>query len=361
MIGAAPSLRFVLPPEQVAPTPPEGRGLARDEVRLMVSGADGIVDTRFRSLADHLTPADLIVVNTSPTMPAALRATMRGDEVGVHLSTLRDDGSWVVELRAADNTGPILSGVPNEVIHLLPRGSLRLIEPYDGGELGGVRLWRTRLEVPGGVRAFTGLHGRPIRYSYVPGEWPLDAYQTVFADFAAWPGSAEMPSAGRAFSPRVVAALRAKGIQLASIRLDTGVSSQEAGESPYPERFEVSADTAALVNRIGLTGGRVIAVGTTVARALETVANEAGVVREGDGWTNLVLGPDRPSRVVTGLITGFHPPEASHLKLLQAVAGHDLVEASYELALELNYLWHEFGDSCLLLPANRHAEYSVAA
>ena len=360
MITAPASLRFELPTRLVASAPPEDRGLRRDQVRLLVAGAGEPVDARFDSLADHLSAGDLLVVNTSPTMAAALQGTMRGKRVVVHLSNLQEDGAWAIEVREPDHSGPVLGGFPHEVVRLAGGGSVRLIAPADGGEIGATRLWRAELDVPGGVRRCSDRHGRPIRYSYVDRDWPLSMYQTAFGDPTSWPGSAEMPSAGRPFTPRILQDLRRSGVEIASIRLDTGVSSQEAGEAPYAERFEVSAHTASSVNRARARGGRVVAVGTTVTRALETAADQVGRVRAASGWTDLVLGPNRPVRVVDGLITGFHPPAASHLELLQAVAGHDVVAAAYERALAAGYLWHEFGDSSLLLADKRIARQLAA-
>jgi S-adenosylmethionine:tRNA ribosyltransferase-isomerase len=189
-------------------------------------------------------------------------------------------------------------------------------------------------------------HGRPIRYGYVPRSWPLEAYQTVFATE---PGSAEMPSAARPFTHELVTALVSRGVLLTPITLHTGVSSQEDGEPPQPERYRVPATTAALVNHVRDSGGRVVAVGTTVTRALESAVID-GVVQPSAGWTDLVLGPQRPAQVVTGLVTGWHEPGTSHLQLLRAVAGASLVEAAYDEASRRGFLWHEFGDSCLLLP-----------
>ena len=145
----------------------------------------------------------------------------------------------------------------------------------------------------------------------------------------------------------------ARGVTIAPVVLHCGVSSQELGEPPLPERFAVPEDTARLVNSAVWAGRRVVAVGTTVVRALETVAADWGTVRPGCGWTDLVLGPDRPARVVTGLVSGLHPPEASHLLLLEAVAGADLVQEAYAAAVPNGYLWHEFGDSMLFLPGPR--------
>jgi S-adenosylmethionine:tRNA ribosyltransferase-isomerase len=188
--------------------------------------------------------------------------------------------------------------------------------------------------------------GEPIRYGYVDRRWPLDTYQNVYANT---PGSAEMPSAGRPFTEELIAALPAHGIKLATICLHTGVSSPERHEPPFPERYDVPDDTARLVACTRAAGGRVIAVGTTVVRALETVVGDDGTVRAGAGWTDLVIEPDRELGAVDGLITGWHEPEASHLMMLEAIGGAELLERSYAEAIRRGYLWHEFGDSHLIL------------
>src|SRR5205823_9431625 len=176
---------------------------------------------------------------------------------------------------------------------------------------------------------------------------PLAAYQSVFARS---PGSAEMPSAGRPFTPELVTDLVVAGVVIAPITLHAGVASLEAGEPPLPERFTVPEPTAQLVNLTRAEGRRVVAVGTTCTRALESAADAGGTVRPRHGWTDLVLGTGHPARIVNGLVTGWHDPEASHLALLEAVAGKELVRAAYLEAEKAGYLWHEFGDSCLLLP-----------
>jgi S-adenosylmethionine:tRNA ribosyltransferase-isomerase len=216
------------------------------------------------------------------------------------------------------------------------------------------RLWVAAMtglgDSDGGVEAFLAAHGRPIRYSYVPEEWPLSAYQSVFSRD---PGSAEMPSAARPFTADLVIDLIAAGVVIAPITLHAGVASLEAGEQPLPERFSVPGTTTRLVNLTRSIGRRVVAVGTTVTRALESAAGADGTVVARHGWTDLVLGAEHPAQVVTGLITGWHDPEASHLALLEAVAGRALVKAAYAEAAKTGasgYLGHEFGDSCLLLP-----------
>jgi S-adenosylmethionine:tRNA ribosyltransferase-isomerase len=197
--------------------------------------------------------------------------------------------------------------------------------------------------LPQPLEAYLAAHGKPIRYAHEPHDHPLADHQTIFA---AEPGSAEMPSAGRPFTRRAVAALRARGVSIAKLVLHTGVSSQERGERPYPERYRVPKATAAFANR----ARRVIAVGTTVVRALETVTDERGAVHPGEGWTSLVVTPERGVRAVDGLITGWHEPDASHLLMLEAIAGRELLERSYAAAVEHGYRWHEFGDSHLILP-----------
>jgi len=357
-----PQTRFELPDELNATGPPEARGLARDEVRLLVAdGRRPVRHARFRDLDRHLRPGDLLVVNTSATLAAAVDGTRFGTgrrilPTVVHVATALDDGRWVVELRTApDGSRPVLDARPGERVRLPDGATLTLLEPHREPPTGpgaaggdGVRLWRaaTLADLAGVLRR----HGRPIRYGYVAGEWPLSAYQTVFARE---PGSAEMPSAGRPFTTELVTRLVTAGVLVAPVVLHTGVSSLESHEPPPAERFAVPAATAALVNWTRGNGGRVIGVGTTVTRALESAATDDGTVTARAGWTDLVLGPHRPARVLDGLVTGLHAPGASHLLLLEAVVGARVVRQAYDAALERRYLWHEFGDTSLLLRPRR--------
>jgi S-adenosylmethionine:tRNA ribosyltransferase-isomerase len=185
-----------------------------------------------------------------------------------------------------------------------------------------------------------------VRYGANAKPWPLEHYQTVYANE---PGSAEMPSAGRAFTPRLITQLVGRGIGVAPVVLHTGVSSLEAHEHPYEERYRVPPATARLVNSTRAAGGRVLAVGTTVVRALESVAAGSGEVGTGEGWTGLVITPERGVRSIDGLLTGWHEPSASHLGLVEAVGGRELIETSYRAALQEGYLWHEFGDLHLVI------------
>jgi S-adenosylmethionine:tRNA ribosyltransferase-isomerase len=322
-------------------------------VRLLAATPDGLVHATFAGLGRYLQPGDLLVVNTSATIAAALDGS-RGDGplVTVHFSTpltesSQDDATWLVELR--QNTAGrerVLDATVGETITLPAGASLALHYRYP--ESDSDRLWAASVKTEvSTVDEYLARYGRPIRYSYVPDPWPLSDYQTVFSREA---GSAEMPSAGRPFTGDLVASLIAAGVSFAPITLHTGVASLEAHELPLPERFSVSEPTAHLINLARSDGGRIVAVGTTCTRAVESAADESGVVRATSGWTDLVLGYGRPARVVNGLITGWHDPEASHLALLQVVAGSKLVSAAYAEAERADYLWHEFGDSCLLLP-----------
>ena len=334
-----------------ADRPPEQRGLTRDGVRLLVATTDGLAHARFRDIPRFLSPGDLLVVNTSGTLAAAVDGNRAdGSPVTVHFSTPLEDGCWLAELRHGDDErARVTDAKPAETIALPGQVELTLLHRYP--DPMAERLWVTAVAgtaTAGGVESYLAALGRPIRYSYVPGQWPLSAYQTVFSRH---PGSAEMPSAGRPFTAELVTGLITAGVIIAPVTLHAGVASLEAGELPLPERFTVPEPTATLVNVTKLAGRRVVAVGTTVTRALESAAGLEGTVRHDRGWTDLVLGAEHPARVVDGLITGWHDPEASHLALLEAVAGTALVKAAYAEADEAGYLGHEFGDSCILLPA----------
>jgi S-adenosylmethionine:tRNA ribosyltransferase-isomerase len=346
---ASPLTRFARSPGSDASEPPEARGLDRDEVRLLVADSDGVHHAQFLDLGQYLSPGDLLVVNNSATIAAAVDGRRDSTQpVAAHFSMVRDDGSWVVELRPPEPaTGHLPDITPGEVVELAAGAELVVLESYPQPLVEGARLWRARLALEGEPAAYLARHGRPIRYAYVSHSWPLTTYQTVFARI---PGSAEMASAARPFTPELVTSLVSSGVAIAPITLHAGVSSAEAGEPPVAERFEVPAATAQLVNLTRASGGRVVAVGTTVTRALETAASRHGVVSAAAGWTDLVIGPDRPTRVVDGLITGWHEAGASHLLLLEAVAGPALVAMAYDAAVAAGYLWHEFGDSALLLP-----------
>lgn len=343
-----------LPESMIATDPPEARGLARDEVRLLVTHVedDSVIHTRFTHFPEFLREGDVIVVNTSATLNAALAARRpNGEEIELHLSQRLSADEWVVELRLPTlrGTEPLRTATAGETIEIPAGGAVNLLSHYTRDVTGPSesRLWLADVSLPEDYDRYLEVHGFPIRYGYVPRQWPLFYHQTMFART---PGSAEMPSAGRPFSTRVVEALIRKGISIAPILLHTGVSSLEDHEPPYPEFYRVEPGTARLVNEARDRGGRAVAIGTTSARALETVTNSRGKVEAGEGWTDLVITADRGLDVVDGMLTGFHEPRASHLAMLYALAGRAHVDHAYAAAVRRKYLWHEFGDVHLILP-----------
>ena len=363
--GAAQApLSFELPPELEAGEPPEARGLRRDEVRLMVSYLDDdrVVHSSFGDLPDFLEPGDTLVVNTSGTMNAALGGERgNGTPLTVHLSTHLPADLWVVELRSSSGGEPVLDGEPGEVL-ILPEGaSLVLQTPYlsekrrRSGEAN--RLWISTLNLSANFNDYLDRHGSPIRYRYVRESWPVSYYQSVYATEV---GSAEMPSAGRAFTPELITRLVANGVRIVPLILHTGVASLEDDEPPYEEFYRVPPETADAINAARTAGRRVIAVGTTVVRALETVTDRDGVTHPGEGWTDLYITPERGVRAVNAMLTGLHETRSTHLSMLEALAGSTSscplaatgrghLEVAYAEALDKGYLWHEFGDLHLIL------------
>lgn len=332
------ALDFVLPPQLEAHEPPEVRGDGRDDVRMIVSdrAAGTVVDAHFRELPEFLRPGDLLVLNTSGTLPAALTALREnGEEIALHWSTSLPGGLAVLEPRK-------IEGRAGEILTLPGASTATLLAPYRQSR----RLWIARLDIGVPIADYLHRWGRPIRYPYVAHQFPLQAYQTVYARTE---GSAEMPSAGRPFTRSMLACLRARNVGIARLLLHTGVASLESHEAPYEEWYEVPLRTAERVRKAKNEGGRVIAVGTTVVRALESSVDQNGDVVASRGWTDVVITPERGVRVVDGLLTGLHEPRASHLAMLEAIAGRATLEEAYGVALNRRYLWHEFGDLHLIV------------
>ena len=343
------SLDFELPSDLEAGEPPEAKGLRRDEVRMMVSRGQEVAHAEFRDLPDFLEPGDVLIVNTSGTMNAALQAERAdGQEVEVHLSTRLPGGLWVVELRlpSDDVTEPFFHAGASETLSLTDGGTLTLHAPYGVVHGERVRLWLSSLSLPLPPDEYLSRYGAPIRYGYVKEGWPSSYYQTVYATET---GSAEMPSAGRAFTPELITNLVARGVHVAPLLLHTGVASLEEDEPPYEEFYRVPPGTARLANMAHAAGRRVIAIGTTVIRALETVTGDDGIVHPGEGWTNVYITPEWGIRAADGMLTGLHEPRSSHLAMLEALAGRNLLDIAYAAALKEGYLWHEFGDLHLIL------------
>jgi S-adenosylmethionine:tRNA ribosyltransferase-isomerase len=361
-------LHFELPPELEAGEPPEARGLRRDEVRLMVSYLDDnrIVHSRFGDLPEFLEAGDTLVVNTSGTMNAALPAERSdGSPLTVHLSTHLPADLWVVELRSSSGDEPVLDGKCGEVLLLPEDVSMILQIPYLSEKRQhdeeSNRLWISTLNLPVNLNDYLDRFGSPIRYRYVRESWPAGYYQTIYATEM---GSAEMPSAGRAFTPELITRLVANGVRVVPLILHTGVASLEDDEPPYEEFYRVPPETAAAINAARAAGRRVVAIGTTVVRALETVTDRDGSTHPGEGWTDVFITPERGIRSVDAMLTGLHEPRSTHLSMLEALAGSvsacplatsgtDHLEVAYSEALKRDYLWHEFGDLHLILPGHQ--------
>ena len=358
MIARDAPLDFHLPPELEAGEPPEARGLERDDVRLMVSyrADERIEHMQFHDLPEMLEAGDVVVINTSGTMNAALAARRAdGKRLEVHVSTHLPGDVWIVEVREPTEhaTRQFLQARAGERLEL-PGGvtvTLHVSYPRDerAGEARavGTRLWVASFEPGMEIERLLERYGFPIRYDYVKRAWPSEYYQTVYATEI---GSAEMPSAGRAFTPALITRMVAKGIQFAPLILHTGVASLEDHEPPYEEFYRVPLATAQAVNAAHAGGRRVIAVGTTVIRALETVTDAARTTHPGEGWTRLVITPERGIAAVDGMLTGLHEPRATHLAMLEALVGRQHLQRTYAAAIEKEYLWHEFGDLHLMLP-----------
>lgn len=351
MISYPPAFHFERPPGYEATMPPESRGIDRDHVRLLVTRGDAVEHHRFTDLPALLRPGDLLVVNDSATLAASLRgalpARLGGTPFVLNLSTRYGARLWLAEPREDVGLPGSLALQPGDEVRLGEGGELvaRMVAPHPGLP----RLWFVSFTTP--VESWLATLGRPIRYAYVPEELPLTAYQTVFARV---PGSAEMPSAGRPFTTRVLRALSDRGVEIATVTLHTGVSSLEI-EGPleqatlYAEPFVVPERTAAVMRRCRARGGRVVAVGTTVVRALES-AMRNGRLWPMRGFTRRFVRPGRFGGSVDGILTGLHDPGASHLAMLHAVLGERVVRAAYTEAAANGYLWHEFGDVHLGLP-----------
>jgi S-adenosylmethionine:tRNA ribosyltransferase-isomerase len=338
-------VKFELPQSLNATIPPERRGIRRDHVRLMVlNRLNGETEhTQFYKLEKYLHKGDLLVLNCSRTLPAVLTADWHRNgqllktDVEIRLARRLNDSVWeslVVadEIVTGDhfNFSKQLQATVLETDHK-PFVSLRF-------SLSGPLLYDQIYAL-----------GEPVRYEYIEHPWGLDYYQTVFATA---PGSVEMPSAGRAFSWELIFKLQRKGIGIAFVQLHTGLSylldDWQHDPSLHYEEYHIPGETIEAIKRTKESGGRVIAVGTTVVRSLETAYRSTDAIFA-SGWTNLKITHGYPLRIVDGLITGFHEPEASHLELLSAFIEPQLLHQAYLEAIERQYLWHEFGDMNLIL------------
>ncbi|MDW3652138.1 MAG: S-adenosylmethionine:tRNA ribosyltransferase-isomerase [Bacteroidia bacterium] len=342
-------IQFDLPDSLACPLPTERRNIKRDEVRLLVSKDSGeLLHDHFHQLDHYLSPGDVLVVNTSATIPAALPLKLSGGiPAKLHLSTRLSERKWLVEIREIQGDKSIRwkEGEQGMIFDLPAGGRIQLQERHYREE-HLLDLWKAEIHLDQELETYLAKHGRPIKYTQLNESYPLSYYQTQFSFH---PGSVEMPSAGRAFSLELMKRLIRKGIVFAPILLHCGVSSLEEGEKPYSEYMEVNPLSALRINEAKRMGKRIIAVGTTAIRAIESAVNEAGIIEPYRGKTDLYIHESYPIKVTDGLLSGFHEPKASHLHILQALLGFKHIERAYKEAIRSAYHWHQFGDLHLML------------
>jgi S-adenosylmethionine:tRNA ribosyltransferase-isomerase len=331
------------PPSQRAALPAELRGLRRDGARLCVVEGDSrrIGHTVVAGLSNYLQAGDVLVVNSSRTLPAAIAMRREGGAtVQIRLTALRDGLHGI-----AVGTTPPHHSVALRIGERL-RAATGLVLRVSGCRDDVPLLWRLTVEAGDHVDSLLRA-GEPIRYSYVPDPIPLEHYQTVYAGV---PGSVETPSAGRHLTWELLGQLRQRGVAVTDIVLHCGLSSlqdddADARKPLVEEWFEVGEHAERAISG----ARRVVAVGTTVVRALETAAAADGRVRAMRGWTELKIAPSAKLRVVDALLTGLHEPPATHLDMLGAFIDQDLLGQAYAEVREGGYLWHEFGDAMLIV------------
>ncbi|HAS44467.1 MAG TPA: queuosine biosynthesis protein [Microscillaceae bacterium] len=342
-------IQFELPQHLACPLPTELRNMPRDAVRLLVTtGAGEASHDVFSNFDQYLQAGDVLVVNTSATVASAFAITLPNGKPGrLHLSTQLSDKEWLIEIRAIEgNTTTRWKAGQEGMKFKLPENvTVKLKERfYKNDQL--LDLWVAEFDIRQEEEGYRHRYGQPIKYTQLENPFPLSYYQTFFSFHL---GSAEMPSAGRGFTESLLRKLVRKGVVLAPITLHTGVSSLEEDEKPYPEYMEINPVTALLINTAKEEGRRVVAVGTTAIRAIESVANAQGQVKAFRGHTDLYIEDTHQMRVADGLLTGFHEPKASHLHMLQSLAGFEHIERAYQQAIEADYYWHQFGDLHLIL------------
>ena len=343
-------IQFDLPQSLACPQPTEERNLARDKVRLLVTTNQGQIEhSTFDHLPSFLKKGDVLVVNTSATIPAALPVALPGGKQGkLHISTKLGNRRWLIEIREITGNKTVRwHEGKEEMFFLLPSGAGVQLKQrfYKDNRL--LHLWVAEFNILQPMQAYLSENARPIQYEKLDHRYPLAYYQTFFSFH---PGSSEMPSAGRGFTTRLIEGLLKKEITLVPIMLHTGVSSLEENESPYPEYMEIDPVSAATINLAKKQQRRIIAVGTTAVRAIETAADDDGRVHPYQGNTELFIDGSYRMKIVNGLLTGFHEPRASHLNMLQSVGGYEHISNAYSEAIKAGYYWHQFGDLHLILP-----------
>ncbi|MCL7747900.1 S-adenosylmethionine:tRNA ribosyltransferase-isomerase [Halalkalibacter alkaliphilus] len=332
------SYPFVVPDHLHAFLPAEIRSNKREAVKLLVQNrqAGNVHHDTFENLSSYLKEGDVLILNNSRTIPAVIFTT---DHMEVRLARKRSSEIWDVLYLHEIEIGDTLTFTSNVKATVLDKCSK-------------TPLISLRFSIAGNeFYNYLYTHGTPIHYEYLQDHWPLQAFQTVYSSV---PGSIEMPSAGRALSWKMLADLQKKGVEIGFVYLHTGLSYFENDHWPdpifQPEPFHVPKETVELIHLAKNRNSRIIAVGTTVVRALESAVDTQHILQPTTGETTLHIKLNSSLYVVDGLLTGFHEPEASHLDMLSAFIDQKNLLAAYEEAIRQGYLWHEFGDMNLLLP-----------
>jgi S-adenosylmethionine:tRNA ribosyltransferase-isomerase len=344
------SFDYALPPRLIAQEPAE----PRDAARLLVVARHGSAraEARVRELGRFLAPGDCLVVNDTRVVPARLFGQVGPAAVELLLLRELEDGAWEALARPARRLRP------GCVVDLA--GGAARATVIGVGEGGRRRLW---LHAPDGVKALLAAHGLPPLPPYIrryrqPGSEDWTRYQTVYA---ARDGAVAAPTAGLHFTPGLLAALAAGGVEVHALTLHVGPATFEpvraacvADHRMAAEAYEVPEATAAAVNRARDAGRRVVAVGTTTVRALESAALAGGGVAPGAGSTELTIVPGVPGvpghrfRAVDALLTNFHLPRSSLLLLVAAFAGRTRILDAYRHAVAEGYRFYSYGDAMLI-------------
>jgi S-adenosylmethionine:tRNA ribosyltransferase-isomerase len=336
---------YALPPDRIAQEPAEPRDAAR---LLVLDRGDGTLrDARVADLGAYLRAGDCLVVNDTRVLPARLLGRLEGGERAAEVLLLEPvDDEWAVLLRPARRC-PV--GTRLVLADGAARATVTAREEAGRG--------RIRLEWPGPVEALLEAHGVPPLPPYIhrhrkPGGEDWARYQTVYARH---PGAVAAPTAGLHFTPGLLAGLAARAVEVHPVTLHVGpgtfrpVRARRVAEHRMePERFEVPRLTAAAVRRARAEGRRIVAVGTTTVRCLETAADPEGGVAAGTGRTGLTILPGHRFRAVDALLTNFHLPRSSLLLLVAAFAGRERVLRAYAHAIAAGYRFYSYGDAMLI-------------
>lgn len=345
------AIRFNLTDEQNIKKPHELRGINRDHVKLFVIDRKNArtYHSAFNHLSDFLRRGDLLIFNSGRTLPASLKTVnyKAQQNLEVRLAEHLPDDSWLVLFLYQNKTHFHSNLKPGLKIKFESGLSASIIER----NIHNPRLWKIKFSVTGQelINIFNQI-GKPIHYGYISAPLPLEYFLTVFSKD---PLTSQMPNAGRAFTWKMIFDLKNKGIDTAFLTIHTGLSSyldnSKAGHLMTEEEYFISASTADKIEAAKISNGRIVAVGTSVVRAIESSALQSGKVIPGHAYTSLRITEEYKLKIADGLITGFHEPEASHLDLISAFLSPAVIKKTYEEAIEKKYLWHEFGDLCLIL------------